>query len=235
MGHMSPADLALGDTRKRTALHRAAGAGNMEAAKLLVRKNRYLPNAQTSDKRIPLFFAAARGHRKMVLYLLSVTTSDNDVNHLSRFLSRSLSNANHSLPSSENPNLIEDRKSKGIDDDRWNPTPFDGESGFRILHQLIISGLYDIALALLRDKPALAFFIPEKEKDLLDYHSLMAIAQKPSSFRSGASFNFFQNIISWSSIDLTYCNFNPNRLRSQLQSESIVEDLSSSASIGRYI
>ncbi|KAL7252507.1 hypothetical protein ACSBR1_007135 [Camellia fascicularis] len=196
-GHMSPADLALGDTRKRTALHRAAGAGNMEAAKLLVRKNRYLPNAQTSDKRIPLFFAAARGHRKMVLYLLRVTTSDNDVNHLSRFLSRSLSNANHSLPSSENPNLIEDRKSKGIDDDRWNPTPFDGESGFRILHQLIISGLYDIALALLRDKPALAFFIPEKEKDLLDYHSLMAIAQKPSSFRSGASFNFFQNIISW--------------------------------------
>ncbi|KAL7252733.1 hypothetical protein ACSBR1_007324 [Camellia fascicularis] len=138
---------------------------------------------------------AARGHRKMVLYLLSVTNPS--TNHLSRLLSRSLSNANHLLPNSQNPKPMDDGKRKGIDDDRWNPTPFDGESGFRILHLLISSRLYDIALALLRDKPELAFFIPEKEKDLLNYHSLMAIAQKPSSFRSGASFNFFQNKIYW--------------------------------------
>ncbi|KAF5959081.1 hypothetical protein HYC85_000290 [Camellia sinensis] len=192
---MSPEDLALGDTRKTTALHRAAGAGNMDAAELLVNKNPHLPNAQTYDKRIPLYFAAARGHRKMVLYLLSVTNPS--TNHLSRLGSRSLSNANHLLPNSQNPKPMDDGKRKGIDDDRWNPTPFDGESGFRILHLLISSRLYDIALALLRDKPELAFFIPEKEKDLLNYHSLMAIAQKPSSFRSGASFNFFQNKIYW--------------------------------------
>ncbi|GMP93778.1 hypothetical protein CsSME_00043482 [Camellia sinensis var. sinensis] len=58
--HMLREDLALGDTRKRTALHRAAGAGNIEAAKLLVKENPYLPNAQNYDKQIPLFYAAAR-------------------------------------------------------------------------------------------------------------------------------------------------------------------------------
>ncbi|XP_028065813.1 ankyrin repeat-containing protein ITN1-like isoform X3 [Camellia sinensis] len=90
---------------------------------------------------------------------------------------------------------MEDGKGKGIDDLWWNPTPFDGESGFKILRQLINSGLNDIALALLQDKPKLAFFIPEKENHRLDQNFLMAIAQKPSSFRSGASFNFFQNKI----------------------------------------
>ncbi|KAL7252739.1 hypothetical protein ACSBR1_007330 [Camellia fascicularis] len=202
--HMLPEDLALGDTRKRTALHRAAGAGNIEAAELLVKKNPYLPNAQNYDKLIPLFYAAARGDRDMFLYLLRVTAINDDdetkpkstTSHLSQFLSRSLASANHTLPYSQNPKLMEDGKRKGIDDLWWNPTPFNGESGFRILHQLIISGLFDIALALLRDKPELAFFIHEKEKDLLDHHSLMAaIARKPSSFRSGASFNFFQNNI----------------------------------------
>ncbi|KAL7228486.1 hypothetical protein ACSBR2_007245 [Camellia fascicularis] len=200
---MLPEDLALGDTRKRTALHRAAGAGNIEAAELLVKKNPYLPNAQNYNKQIPLFYAASRGDRDMCLYLLRVTTINDDdetkpkstTSHLSQFLSGSLTSANHLLPYSQNPKLMEDGKRKGIDDLWWNPTPFDGELGFRILHQLIISGLYDIALALLQDKPELAFFIPEKEKDSLDHHSLMAIAQKSSSFRSGASFNFFQNKI----------------------------------------
>ncbi|THG16150.1 hypothetical protein TEA_006592 [Camellia sinensis var. sinensis] len=167
--HMLREDLALGDTRKRTALHRAAGAGNIEAAKLLVKENPYLPNAQNYDKQIPLFYAAARGDREMC--------------------------ANHLLQYSQNPKLMEDGKGKGIDDLWWNPTPFDGESGFKILRQLINSGLNDIALALLQDKPKLAFFIPEKENHRLDQNFLMAIAQKPSSFRSGASFNFFQNKI----------------------------------------
>ncbi|THG00355.1 hypothetical protein TEA_024005 [Camellia sinensis var. sinensis] len=199
--HMLPEDLALGDTRKRTALHRAAGAGNIEAAKLLVEKNPYLPNAQNYDKQIPLFYAAARGDREMCLYLLRVTTINDDdetkgtTSHLSQFLSRSLTSANHLLQYSQNPKLMEDGKGKGIDDLWWNPTPFDGESGFKILRQLINSGLNDIALALLQDKPKLAFFIPEKENHRLDQNFLMAIAQKPSSFRSGASFNFFQNKI----------------------------------------
>ncbi|GMP22334.1 hypothetical protein CsSME_00000399 [Camellia sinensis var. sinensis] len=173
--HMSQEDLALGDSRKRTALHRAAGAGNMEAAKLLVKNNQNLPNVETYDKRIPLFFAAARGHRQMVLYLFSVTTIDGNTHYLSQLLSK-----NGLLPLSQN-------KPKSF-------KPFEGEPGFRILHQLTINGLYDIALALLQDKPELACFIPEKEKDL-QFHSLMAIAQKPSSFQSGTSFHVWQKLI----------------------------------------
>ncbi|KAF5959072.1 hypothetical protein HYC85_000281 [Camellia sinensis] len=50
VNRMSPEDLAQGDRDKRTALHRAAAVGNIEAAKLLVEKNRYLPNAETVQK-----------------------------------------------------------------------------------------------------------------------------------------------------------------------------------------
>ncbi|CAL5365353.1 unnamed protein product [Camellia sinensis] len=183
LNQMSPEDLAQGDRDNRTALHRAAAVDNIDAAKLLVYKNRYLPNAQTVHKRIPLYFAATHRKRKMVIYLLRVTedeaTSKNI--HLPQFWSHSPSNANHSSPSYQKPH-------------GWNPTPFKGEPGFRILHQLILSEFYDIALALVRDKPELAFFIPSK-KEHLEYLSLMAISQKPSSFQSGFSSNFFKQLI----------------------------------------
>ncbi|KAI8548877.1 hypothetical protein RHMOL_Rhmol07G0308100 [Rhododendron molle] len=62
---MSPGDLALSDHKGRTALHRAAGAGNIEVAKLLVGKNPRLPYMETHVKDMPLFYAAGRGDKEM--------------------------------------------------------------------------------------------------------------------------------------------------------------------------
>ncbi|KAL7228496.1 hypothetical protein ACSBR2_007255 [Camellia fascicularis] len=156
VNRMSPEDLAQGDRDKRTALHWAVVVGNMEAAKLLVEKNRYLL-VETNT---------------FVLCCYSSEKGDDEAlpknTHLPQFWPHSPSNANHSSPSYQKPY-------------GWNPTPFKGEPGFRILHQLILSEFCDIALALVRDKPELAIFIPNKE-DHLEYLSLMAISQKPSSF-----------------------------------------------------
>ncbi|CAL5322187.1 unnamed protein product [Camellia sinensis] len=195
---MSEKDVALGDTRKRTALHRAAGANNREIAELLVERNRCLPNTQTYDKRIPLFFATTRGHRDMVLYLLSVARDESGPMSYTTFLSQLLS-ANGFSPHSENQTPIgnDEKTGMGIEEFRWNPTPFDGESGFRILHQLTINGFYDIALALLQDKPERAYFIsaPKETQNDIELHSLVALARKPSSFKSGTSFNWLQSYI----------------------------------------
>ncbi|KAL7228474.1 hypothetical protein ACSBR2_007233 [Camellia fascicularis] len=141
LNKMSAEDVALGDFKKRTALHRAAEADNMEIAKQLVGMNPYLPNAQTENKRIPLYFAASRGHRDMVLYLLSVTRDESMPMSSPTFLSQLLSAEGYS-PRSENQTPIgkDDITRLGIEE--WNPTPFDGESGFRILHQLTINGFY---------------------------------------------------------------------------------------------
>ncbi|KAF7137682.1 hypothetical protein RHSIM_Rhsim07G0242500 [Rhododendron simsii] len=148
VGRMSPDDLALGDYKGRTALHRAAGAGNIEVAKLLVGKNPRLPYLETDVQEMPLFYAAGRGDKEMV-----------------RFLMQSM-----------------DRKR------------LKGEPGFRILYQLTINQLYDIALEVLRDSPKLAFFIPKKEEDL-KYHALTALADEPSSFESGNNYNFLKRFI----------------------------------------
>lgn len=67
---MSPDDLALSDHKGRTALHRAAGAGNIEVAKLLVGKNPRLPYLETHVKDMPLFYAAGRGDKEMVRFLM---------------------------------------------------------------------------------------------------------------------------------------------------------------------
>ncbi|KAH7845477.1 hypothetical protein Vadar_002702 [Vaccinium darrowii] len=67
---MSPDDLAICDDGGRTALHRAAGFGNIEVAKLLVDKNRALPNMATHLKDTALFYAAEHGDRKMVQWLM---------------------------------------------------------------------------------------------------------------------------------------------------------------------
>ncbi|KAF5952106.1 hypothetical protein HYC85_010050 [Camellia sinensis] len=120
VNRMSPEDLAHGDRDERTALHRAAAVGNLEAAKLLVEKNRYLPNVETVQKRIPLYFAATHRKKEMVTYLLSVTEDEAKSNH---------SSPRYQKPSYQKP-------------DGWNPKPFEGESGFRILHQLILSEFY---------------------------------------------------------------------------------------------
>ncbi|KAG5542376.1 hypothetical protein RHGRI_022043 [Rhododendron griersonianum] len=69
-----------------------------------------------------------------------------------------------------------------------------GEPGFRVLYQLTINQLYDIALEVLQNKPTLAFFIPKKEEDL-KFHALTALADKPSSFESGNNYNFLKRFI----------------------------------------
>ncbi|KAL7228499.1 hypothetical protein ACSBR2_007258 [Camellia fascicularis] len=63
-------------------LHIAAGANNIEAAKLLVEKNLKLSNVQDFDGYIPLHYAAAHGNREMVLYLLDVIREDAKVKPL---------------------------------------------------------------------------------------------------------------------------------------------------------
>ncbi|KAH7846455.1 hypothetical protein Vadar_014238 [Vaccinium darrowii] len=61
------------DVGGRTALHRAAGIGNIEAAKLLVGRNKALPNMENHFKETPLFYAAEHGDRKMDEWLMEVT------------------------------------------------------------------------------------------------------------------------------------------------------------------
>ncbi|XP_058225338.1 uncharacterized protein LOC131334379 [Rhododendron vialii] len=145
---MSPDDLALSDHKGRTALHRAAGAGNIEVAKLLVGKNSRLPYLETHVKDMPLFYAAGRGDKEMVRFLMHAM----DLKRLK------------------------------------------GEPGFRVLFQLTINQLYDIALEVLQNNPALASFIPKKEEDL-KFHALTALADKPSSFESGNNYNFLKRFI----------------------------------------
>ncbi|KAH7845609.1 hypothetical protein Vadar_004029 [Vaccinium darrowii] len=70
---MSLDDLAICDDGGRNSLHRAAEFGNIEVAKLLVTKNQDLPNKETHSKETALFYAAERGDRKMVDWLMEVT------------------------------------------------------------------------------------------------------------------------------------------------------------------
>ncbi|THG04979.1 hypothetical protein TEA_018980 [Camellia sinensis var. sinensis] len=74
--NMAPEALVLADFFGQTALHIAAGANNIEAAKLLVEKNLKLSNVQDFDGYIPLHYAAAHGNREMVLYLSDVIRED---------------------------------------------------------------------------------------------------------------------------------------------------------------
>ncbi|KAH7854031.1 hypothetical protein Vadar_009306 [Vaccinium darrowii] len=74
---MTPEDVVnLVNDRGSTALHFAAGTGNIEGAKMLVNKNSELPNVPNELGLIPLNYAAAWGFRKMVLYLQKVTRED---------------------------------------------------------------------------------------------------------------------------------------------------------------
>ncbi|KAM7474381.1 hypothetical protein LguiB_021624 [Lonicera macranthoides] len=70
---MTPVDLAMVDYNGRTSLHLAAMSGNVEAAKLLVKKNPQLPNIGDTFSEVPLVAAAICGKREMVLYLLPIT------------------------------------------------------------------------------------------------------------------------------------------------------------------
>ncbi|KAL7252746.1 hypothetical protein ACSBR1_007337 [Camellia fascicularis] len=73
---MVPEDLAQHDAVGHTALHIAAGVGNIEATKLLLEKNPTLSNVCDFRGRIALHYAAACGKREVVLYLLDATKQD---------------------------------------------------------------------------------------------------------------------------------------------------------------
>ncbi|KAL5572869.1 hypothetical protein UlMin_022466 [Ulmus minor] len=60
-----------------TPLTSAVMSGNLEAAKLLVSKNPDLPNIWDNDNRLPLHYAANKGHKEMTLFLLSKTSDNN--------------------------------------------------------------------------------------------------------------------------------------------------------------
>ncbi|KAL5572865.1 hypothetical protein UlMin_022462 [Ulmus minor] len=60
-----------------TPLTSAVMSGNLEAAKLLVSKNPDLPNIWDNDNRLPLHYAANKGHKEMSLFLLSKTSDNN--------------------------------------------------------------------------------------------------------------------------------------------------------------
>ncbi|XP_057461316.1 uncharacterized protein LOC130774305 isoform X1 [Actinidia eriantha] len=75
---MPPEALALTDYFGNTALHAVAVLGNIQAAKLFVRKNPDLPNIWNNDGSLPLHLAAIRGEREMTLFLLSVTREDEE-------------------------------------------------------------------------------------------------------------------------------------------------------------
>lgn len=71
---MSPEEvIGLVDCSGFTALHVAADHGNIDGAKMLVRKNSELPNVQDKKGFTPLNLAAARGSREMVLFLMEKT------------------------------------------------------------------------------------------------------------------------------------------------------------------
>ncbi|RVW13385.1 hypothetical protein CK203_107962 [Vitis vinifera] len=70
--------LALRDSDGATALFKAARAGNIKAAKLLVNKNPSLPNICSHSNLAPLHSAVRYGHKELTLYLLSVTRDDVD-------------------------------------------------------------------------------------------------------------------------------------------------------------
>ncbi|KAH7855922.1 hypothetical protein Vadar_030598 [Vaccinium darrowii] len=129
----------LFDRHGRTALHIVAYTGNIEGARMLVKKNSDLPNVvdNIGFGQLPLYIAAGCGLRDMVVYLKEVTRED----------------------------IISERK---------------------LLHQLTRGELYDIALSLLQRNPELA---------CVDSIPLDIIVEKYSSFQSGNSFNFWQNLI----------------------------------------
>ncbi|KAH7841778.1 hypothetical protein Vadar_034260 [Vaccinium darrowii] len=89
---MSPEDLARRDRFGQTALHQAAISGNNMVAKLLVGKNPYLPNIGTMWGDLPIHFAAERGNREMVDFLLKVTKMDGALNPFERQLGVKLLN-----------------------------------------------------------------------------------------------------------------------------------------------
>ncbi|KAM7489100.1 hypothetical protein LguiB_026584 [Lonicera macranthoides] len=65
------------------------------------------------------------------------------------------------------------------------PKLFEGESGVKLVHGLVASGLYDIALTIIKRQPQLAYEEPTP---------LGALALKRASFKSGSRLNFYQRV-----------------------------------------
>ncbi|KAL9690442.1 hypothetical protein QQ045_010840 [Rhodiola kirilowii] len=83
---LTPSDLEMTDKDGRTALGIAAMVGNMKAAELLVLKNPNLPNISSGYAAgFPIHCAAEYGHKKLLLYLLKVTTNKAYLNPFGRY------------------------------------------------------------------------------------------------------------------------------------------------------
>lgn len=70
---MDPKELESLNAKGNTALCFAAACGNTKIAKIMIQKNKRLPNIYGSDGVKPISVAALQGHRKMVEYLLPLT------------------------------------------------------------------------------------------------------------------------------------------------------------------
>ncbi|KAL9689133.1 hypothetical protein QQ045_033565 [Rhodiola kirilowii] len=83
---LTPPDLEMTDNDGRTALGIAAMVGNLKAAKLLVQKNPSLPNISSGCAAgFPIHYAAEYGHKKLLLFLLEVTTTKAYLNPFGRY------------------------------------------------------------------------------------------------------------------------------------------------------
>ena len=81
---MPSEELDLRDSDGATALFNAVRAGNIKAAKLLVKNNRSLPNICNHGYLVPLHTALRYGHKELTLYLLGVTRDDVDPSPFSK-------------------------------------------------------------------------------------------------------------------------------------------------------
>ncbi|XP_021971465.2 uncharacterized protein LOC110866630 [Helianthus annuus] len=70
---MSPQDMAMQDSFGRTAIFGAAAVGNVEALKMMVKKNPDLPHICDIYNHLPLHFAAYADQKDSVRYLLDAT------------------------------------------------------------------------------------------------------------------------------------------------------------------
>ncbi|XP_021861320.2 uncharacterized protein [Spinacia oleracea] len=73
LGLMIEEDLEITNTNRNTAFCFAASSGNVDIAKVMVKKNQKLPNIKGNANMTPLLMAILLRHRPMVDYLMDVT------------------------------------------------------------------------------------------------------------------------------------------------------------------
>ncbi|KAH7846474.1 hypothetical protein Vadar_014409 [Vaccinium darrowii] len=194
---MSPDDLAIPDNGSQTALHRAAGFGNIEVAKLLVGKNEDLPNMTTDLGETALFYATERGDRKMVDWLMGVTALYNMAWDLQFRILYQLTHSQlydialkllKEYPSLAYPNLAgeEDLKFHALATLAGTPSSFKSGNNFNFLQEFIYSRMK------IKKNEGMAL------ENTADNHSRGAIEVPLASNNSGAASGEVLNFLSLS-------------------------------------